>query len=315
MKNLFSGFGRWGGAAAAQDAAAQAGAGRVTAGRPVVALKVSEVKTESSVPTPAERAAASPQPASKLSGFKKEVGASQPCATEVVTIGKLYQVKELPRKVSKGKEYQVYELRSPISPHLLPAAANNFKAWGAHPGLFTRDQRTGRPKNIRFEEALQDLKVMEDIWLLVFVPSDKTAAFLERLKSALLDSVTGHLGEVATSEHDRFVLMKHAGNEPAFEFEEGKKEMAIVYEVSGEITDVLYAVATLLDKKGYRAALVTSMPDGTPRKPLVIVTIPAAQEGKLAAFPGELRTAGSKALATYRDVLSRDLKDHIADTA
>eukprot|EP01059_Diplonema_ambulator_P016740 TRINITY_DN2854_c0_g1_i2.p1 TRINITY_DN2854_c0_g1~~TRINITY_DN2854_c0_g1_i2.p1 ORF type:complete len:177 (+),score=19.03 TRINITY_DN2854_c0_g1_i2:40-531(+) len=128
---------------------------------------------------------------SKVAGFKKAVEAQEDIAfKEVSNYGKLFTVKDLPPKTNKGNVYAVFEVRSKMSAHLLRVLASVVADWGGFPGVFTRDRSSGKPKNIRFADAVKDHRCMEDIWLMLFIRKDDEEKFLEKLKELLLDAQT-----------------------------------------------------------------------------------------------------------------------------
>eukprot|EP01064_Diplonema_japonicum_P012265 TRINITY_DN19730_c0_g1_i2.p1 TRINITY_DN19730_c0_g1~~TRINITY_DN19730_c0_g1_i2.p1 ORF type:complete len:304 (+),score=71.95 TRINITY_DN19730_c0_g1_i2:70-912(+) len=248
---------------------------------------------------------------SKVPSYKKKVEAQENIAfKEVSNYGKLFTVKDLPPKTSQGKQYAVYEVRSKMSPHLLRVLAGVTAKWGAFPGVFTRDRITGKPKNIKFEDAVKDQRAMEDIWLMIFVKNGEETRFIEEMKVLLLETTTTHLQEVGSNSVGTYYTMHHLGSNQV-EFEEGKPELAIEYEIRGAITDILQFISSQLNNEGYTSGMVTGDAQGNPTPPVVRVNIPASNEQLLQNFPAALQAQGNTALKTYREMLSSELKKHM----
>ena len=253
--------------------------------------------------------------------FKTKVDTHLPAFKESASFGALFTVKDMPPKLSKGKPYSVFEIRSELSPHLLRSAAESCKDWGALPGLFTRDQATGRPQNLTFETASQDHTKLQGLWVMVFVEEAKTDMFRESLRGILLRAASIHKAELGTTEAQKGLtsiaaLKLHFVQEMhncVFE-EDGPEETGIIYEVNCEFTDLLYTTQAMLERKGHHVAIVTTDPDNNPIPPKMMISIPAKDEQGLKDFPAVLRSASNSGLKKYKEALNNLIDEHLKVT-
>eukprot|EP01063_Lacrimia_lanifica_P036501 TRINITY_DN725_c1_g1_i1.p1 TRINITY_DN725_c1_g1~~TRINITY_DN725_c1_g1_i1.p1 ORF type:complete len:353 (+),score=144.86 TRINITY_DN725_c1_g1_i1:84-1142(+) len=250
-------------------------------------------------------------PKSKFS-LKKTVSASNPVFVEMGEYGRLFTLKELPEKQSKGQRYDVLEVRSRLSPHLLRAAADAIKAAGGHPGMFTHDLRTGKVTNIRLDAALDNIRVAEDLWLMVFVPKDRAGAFRATLRAVLLDAAHTYLAQFANSQ--ALVDMRHVGNNPGVEFPGMTgTHVGIEYEVKGDHSALLFALGDMLQKKGYQAGVVADDEKGYPMRPVLKILVPSSQEALLADLPQVLKASTAAVVASFKDMVTAEIKRVFAD--
>eukprot|EP00756_Hemistasia_phaeocysticola_P058049 Hpha_TRINITY_DN34664_c0_g1::TRINITY_DN34664_c0_g1_i1::g.21057::m.21057 len=220
---------------------------------------------------------------------------------ELFRLGRLFCVRELPEKMSKGKQYSAFEVTPGLSPHLLDSAAPLLHQRGAFPGLFSRGV-DGKPRNVRFAEAQKDVEALRHIWLLVFIPTDLSQAWRDGLlKEVLMEAAKQHAASYGGEQAKQFGVVKHWGNRDDVEFEGGRIGKGICYSISGPNADILLTVSAALGEQGYTySGLVTSNPDGSAKAPELMVTIPATELGLIESFTEVADQAVQSSVGRYR---------------